>query len=114
MVKLYSRGANLTDKDRAALNRKGAKIILNAGISQMYVADDVYDVVKKNGGVGFAEYYLGLIKDENKEPDVEVYKQLVNIDEKLGTTNSLQLYRCLEYTTRTNIVKITLEVSCKL
>ena len=70
--------------------------------------------MKKKGFVGFAEYYLDLIKTENNQPDVEVYKQLVDIDEKLGTTKSELLFGCLDKTTRSDMINISLEVSFKL
>ena len=49
-------------------------------------------------------------KTENKEPDAEIYKQLVEMDTKLGTTNTEQLWKCLVITTRLDIIKICLEV----
>ena len=73
-----------------------------------------YDQAKKNGFVGFAHIYLQTNKKENIQPDADVYKKLVDIDSKLGTTNSFQLYWCLAFTTRPDIIKISIEVSCKL
>ena len=73
-----------------------------------------YDRAIEMGYVGFANFYLGMIKNQEKEPDVEVYKQLLDIDQKLGTLNSEQLYLCLQNITRSDIIKISLEVSFKL
>ena len=42
----------------------------------------------------------------NKIIDIKVYKKLVELDTKLGTTVSEQLYGCLYRTTRLDIIKV--------
>ena len=42
----------------------------------------------------------------NKIIDIKVYKKLIELDTKLGTTVSEQLYGCLNRTTRLDIIKV--------
>ena len=69
-----------------------------------------YDWIEKETyDCGYAEYYLRNCWNDSKlinEADVEVYKRLVNIDTNLGTELSLQLWRCLCWTTRLDIIKV--------
>ena len=68
-----------------------------------------YEDLRKKNWVGFAELYLWRINEEsrpNDETDKEVYAKLVELDTRLGTTASEQLYKCLYRTTRTDIIKV--------
>ena len=59
--------------------------------------------------VGFAHAFLWRCDQESKtydDIDVQIYKRLVELDTRLGTTNSEQLYRCLRNTTRWDIIKV--------
>ena len=68
-----------------------------------------YDRLRRENGFGFAHVYLWRCdKDseiENKA-DIEVYNQLIKLDTRLGTTCSEQLFHCLLYTTRLDIIKV--------
>ena len=58
---------------------------------------------------GFAEVYLGHCQQElkpNEIIDIEVYEKLIELDTKLGIIASEQLYLCLQYTTRCDIIKV--------
>ena len=60
--------------------------------------------------VGFADLYLQSRKcDKRSHPndviDKEVYSKLVELDTRLGTTASEQLFCCLK-TTRSDIIKV--------
>ena len=62
-----------------------------------------YDWIKKETTEGgYAGFYLKCIN----AADVGIYKKLVDIDKDLGTELSLQLYRCLRWTTRLDIIKV--------
>ena len=69
-----------------------------------------YDWITKSlKYAGYAGYYL--IECENKstminEADASIYRQLVEIDTALGTTASTQLFACLCWTTRWDIIKV--------
>ena len=59
--------------------------------------------------VGFAELYLERCVEESKpndEIDKEVYAKLVELDTRLGTTASEQLFWCLKKTTDSDIIKV--------
>ena len=69
-----------------------------------------YDSINKLSFVGgYATYYLRKCENESKkinEADATVYQKLVDIDSTLGTKLSDQLYECLGYTTRWDIIKV--------
>ena len=53
--------------------------------------------------------YLRRCNKESKsddEIDKELYAELVELDTRLGTRASEQLYKCLFYTTRSDIIKV--------
>ena len=42
----------------------------------------------------------------NDKIDKEVYTKLVELEKRLGIKASKQLYECLKYTTRSDIIKV--------
>ena len=52
-------------------------------------------------------------KSDN-EIDKEVYNELVELDTRLGTTASDQLFKCLYRTTRSDIIKVERFLECKI
>ena len=44
--------------------------------------------------------------ESNEIIDIKVYKKLVELDTKLGTTASEQLFKCLYRTTRLDIIEV--------
>ena len=59
---------------------------------------------------GFANIYLERFDKESKsdrEIDREIYSKLVQLDSRLGTRASEQLYWCLRRTTRSEIIKVS-------
>ena len=79
-----------------------------------------YEIVRKNNWSGFAEVYLDRCNKESGagvEADIVVYTKLAELDSRLGTRTSEQLYGCLHKTTRWDIIKVrieTLNISFKL
>ena len=66
-------------------------------------------MLKKLDAVGFAQIYLHQFNkgsNPEEEIDIEVYTKLVQLDSKLGTTASEQLYRSIYYTTRSDIIQV--------
>ena len=65
--------------------------------------------IRKLGVVGYAHLYLWRCNEENriKEIDTDVFKELVELDLKIGTTASTQLLRILSHTTRSDIIKVS-------
>ena len=69
-----------------------------------------YDWIKKiYGDFGYAGYYLIRSRNEStmiNEADSTVYKRLVDIDTTLGTELYKQLWGCIDYTIRWDIIKV--------
>ena len=59
--------------------------------------------------VGYAHYYLQNCWNESElknKADLAVYKQLLEMDSKLGTTQSEQLYWCLRLSPRMDLIEV--------
>ena len=69
-----------------------------------------YDSINKLACIcGYATFYLKTCENDSKminEADATVFQKLVDIDSTLGTKLSDQLYWCLYYTTRWDIIKV--------
>ena len=69
------------------------------------------DKIRELSDARYAEYYLCGFWDESEwknKADVKIYKQLLEIDAKLGTTQSEQLRRCLRYSPRKDLVEVSI------
>ena len=58
---------------------------------------------------GYANYYLESCLNRFtgiNYADVSIHRQLIDIDSKLGSDTSLQLYGCLSTTTRSDLIKV--------
>ena len=67
------------------------------------------DKVREYDYVGYADYYLSECWDESElinKADLAVFKQLLQIDSKLGTTQSEQLLWCLCYSPRKDLIEV--------
>ena len=98
----------MSDGERKELNLKAGRLLKSLGIT-VHVKDGEYDELRELGYVGYASYYLskswyetvmGNIADET------IYKQLLEIDSKLGTTQSEQLFCCLRYSPRKDLIEV--------
>ena len=102
------RGAPISENERKELNLQAGRMVKSQGID-MDVKDDEYDELREEDFVGYAEYYLQESWDETEfinKADVAVYKQLLEIDSKLGTTQSEQLFECVFNTVRMDLIKV--------
>ena len=103
------RGAPLTEKEKKELNIRGREISRNAGI---WADDDFedYDILRnKRGFAGFASYYIGASWDRTElvnKADINVYKELILIDEKLGTKMTEQLEQWVRDSYRKDLFKV--------
>ena len=64
---------------------------------------------KTNGAIGYAHVYLWRCNEELKsdeEIDIDIYSELVELDTKLGISSSDQLFKCLQFTSRREIIKV--------
>ena len=66
-----------------------------------------YEKAIKFGFGGFAQVYLAECSRENDEVmDAPLYKKLIEIDTCMGTSSSMQLFWCLNYTTRKDLITV--------
>ena len=103
------RGVPISDDERKELNLKAGRMVKSQGID-MDVKDDEYDELRElDKNVGYAEYYLEKCWNESKlknRADVTIYKQLLEIDSKLGTTQTEQLFECVFDSVRLDLIKV--------
>ena len=59
--------------------------------------------LRQYGYVGYAHYYLQKLKNK---ADVAIYKQLLEIDAKLGTAQSEQLFECIHRSPRKELIEV--------
>ena len=100
------RGAPISVQERKELNLRAGRLFENCGIEMVY---DDYDEIRYYGFVGYADYYLKQCWDEfelKNKAEVKIYKQLLAIDSKLGTTGSEQLLWCLSYSFRKDLIEV--------
>ena len=67
------------------------------------------DQLRELDYVGYADYYLQECWNESElknKADVTIYKQLLEIDSKLGTTQSEQLFKCVFQSLRIDLIKV--------
>ena len=65
--------------------------------------------MRKYNYVGFADFYMAQFINKfesDDEIDRQIYTKLVEIDTRLGTTASEQLFHCLRKMTRSDIIKV--------
>ena len=65
--------------------------------------------LREDDYAGYAEYYLQESWDETEfvnKADVTIYKQLLEIDAKLGTTQSEQLFQCVFLSLRIDLIQV--------
>ena len=75
----------------------------------MDVKDGEYDELRELGYVGYANYYLKACWDESElknKAKVTIYKQLLEIDSKMGTTQSEQLFECVYNSLQMDLIKV--------
>ena len=101
--------AQLLEIDTRLGNQLGGNILRDAGINFEKCQD--YDWIKKETEyAGFADYFLAEYgrrdNDANSDADAASYRTLVYIDAVLGTDAALQLFRCINKTTRSDMIKV--------
>ena len=90
------------------MNFKAGSLIANLGI-YLSVKDQLYDELRESDCVGFANYYLYRCYDKSEmtnKANVAIYKQLLDIDAKLGTSQTEQLFECVKHTIRMDLIKV--------
>ena len=93
---------------RRLLHQLGRNILRENGI----ISEDRNDydwIFETNHHMGYASFYLVYSWNDSKminEADASVYRELVDIDSKLGTEIAIQLLCCLSWTTRWDIIEV--------
>ena len=75
-----------------------------------------YESLRRDGWTGFAQVYLKQSDEESKsnsEINKEIYNKLVELDTRLGTTASEQLYKCVGRTLNLDIIKVWFQLRIK-
>ena len=70
---------------------------------------DTYGELNKDEYVGFADAFLRPCETESKSDqqiDIQAYAKLVELDSKLGTSAAEQLFMCVYYSPRLELVKV--------
>ena len=70
---------------------------------------DKHVELREKNFVGYANCYLKNCWNESElknKADVAIYKQLLEIDARLGTTQSEQLFKCVSNSLRINLIKV--------
>ena len=90
----------MSAKERKELNLQAGRLVKSRGIVKE---------PRELGFAGYAHYYLQECWDESElknKADVSIYKQLLQIDSKLGTTQSEQLLSCVFYSPRKDLIEV--------
>ena len=64
-----------------------------------------YQKAIKKGFSGFASFYLSQFTDKT-DANLSIYEQLVEIDSNMGTSESKQLFECLNATSRLDLIQV--------
>ena len=99
----------MSDKERKELNLKAGRLIRSLGIFIRVTENNFKMLRGELGSVGYANYYLQQCWDESElknQADATIYKQLLEIDSKLGTTQSEQLIGCVFNSLRIDLIKV--------
>ena len=98
----------MSDDERKELNLKAERLIRSLGI-YIDVTENNFDVLREDGYVGYANYYLQECYDESElinKAEIKIYKKLLEIDAKLGTTSTEQLIWCVFNSIRMDLFKV--------
>ena len=98
----------MSAQERTEFNLEAERMIDSLGID-IDVTGREFDVLRESGLVGYANYYLKNCWNESELKniaDVIIYKQLLEIDAKLGTTQTEQLFVCVFHSLRMDLFMV--------
>ena len=64
---------------------------------------------RKLNWTGFASIYIAMSWDGTdliNKADINIYKELITLDEKLGTKMTEQLFKCVQHSFRKDLFKV--------
>ena len=95
---------------------KAGSLIKSLGIS-ISVTNNNFEVLRRKGFVvGYANYYLQKCYDVSELKNkalVKIYRQLLEIDAQLGTTQTEQLFACVFHSVRMDLIKVFIRIPKK-
>ena len=94
----------MNDPERTLLCWKATRLIIKNGIVDIGYGD--CDSLRERGFAGFAQFYLNKCSKSMKTADATFYKQLLEIDAKLGLTQTEQLSACVSITLRIELLEV--------
>ena len=106
----------MSDAERKELNSKAIRLISCLGISPLTVveyfgiSEHSFDVLRSRDYGGYAHYYLKESYDDSElinKAEIEIYKKLLEIDSKLGTAQTEQLFACVMFSLRMDLITVT-------
>ena len=101
----------MNEKEENQINQYAEEILREAGLGfENWISDNKFQQIRTNGLIGYADVYLRHCNKDsvpNDEINIKVYTTLAELDAKLGTTASEQLFTCLLYTSRFDIIKVS-------
>ena len=106
----------MSKEEEKQLNQRAGRILREAGLvfeewkDYAWLRKQSLDNISGKAKIqGYADYYLAKswkASEMENEADVTIYVQLLEIDSDLGTKASNQLWACLSWTTRWDIIKV--------
>ena len=99
----------MSEEERKELNLKASRLFKSLGFFDI-VSERVYHVLRaRSEYIGYAHYYLQKNLEESEKvnkADITIYKQLLEIDLKLETTQSEELFECVGLTAGMDLIKV--------
>ena len=106
----------MSEAERKELNLNAAGFISSLGLL-VKDPENEFDELQKAGFAGFADYYLQTFyceSDLENKAEIEIYKDLLEIDSQLGTPQTEQLIRCAFHSVRIDLIKVLESMYCYL
>ena len=99
-----------SNEKRRKLNLEARRLIESLGLS-IGQGETTYDMLRAEeyGFVGYAHYYVNKCWDEQEltsKADATIYRKFLEIDTKLGTTSTEQLFYLVFCAVRLDLVKV--------
>ena len=99
----------MDDLESTLLSWKACRLISKNGMTSEMIGFEDYETIREYGFAGFAEYYLKECWERSilmNKADVTLYKQLLEIDAKLGVTQTEQLFKGVFRTLRMDLLVV--------
>ena len=102
----------MSDDERKELHLEARMLMISPGL-YMEVDIDEHEKLRERGFFGYANYYLfnrwkATWNEEElvNRANLMTYKRLLEIEAKLGTTQTEQLFECVSWSARIELIKV--------